>query len=57
MLIERGGDVKAATVAVKGFPSGVTALQMAAQNGHLEVVKLLIEQGTATNENHSSNGL
>lgn len=45
-LISRGGDVNAKTKESKTFPGDVTALQLAAQNGHLPVVKLLVEKGT-----------
>lgn len=48
-LISRGGNVNAKTIKdnnnSNAFPGDVTALQLAAQNGHLEMVKLLIENG------------
>jgi Ankyrin repeats (3 copies) len=48
-LIARGGNPAAKTTGFGGgFPGGVTALQLASQNGHLQVVQLLAEKG-----NHS----
>lgn len=41
LLIQAGADINAPTTAV----SGITALQLAVQNGNMEVVKLLLDSG------------